>query len=107
MSAADLDAEGLIGIGALAATVTPRVHRSTATRWVTAGVKINGTVVRLEGVCRGLGWYTSRQAYHRFLDAMTAARRGDEQPAPDRTPAKRRRAAAAANTELDKLWSRN
>ena len=111
MSAADLDAEGLLPIADLARTVTPRVHRSTVERWVTTGVKVRGpggtVVVRLDAVRRGLGWLTTLAAYHRFLDAQTAAALGGEPEQPDRTPAKRRRQHAAAASELDAEWSKN
>lgn len=48
-----------------------KVHRSTVTRWITRGVKVNGQVLRLEALRLGSDWGTSKQACRRFLTAMT------------------------------------
>lgn len=97
MPAASLMREGLVSAAVFAASIG--VHRSAVHRWLTAGLRSGGEVVRLEGVRRGGVWFTTSAAYSRFLDVQTAAALAE--PADTPTPARRSKAASAERAAVD------
>jgi len=78
-------------------------HPSTPTRWCMDGVKLpDGSTLRLEHFRQAGRLMTSRAAVLRFLAAQqdNAVAESAAQP---RTPAQRKRAADAAETELEAM----
>jgi hypothetical protein len=79
------------------------VSLSCVLRWVLDGVRLrSGDIVRLEAVRLGGRWITSVEALERFADRLTP-RLSDASVSAPPTPGQRRRAAAAAEQELDQL----
>ncbi len=74
-------------------------HPSTVSRWATRGVRKGGAVVKLETVRVGGRVKTSAEAVARFFTDLSANDAAGE-PVPP-TPTERRRAAEAANRELE------
>lgn len=72
-------------------------HPQTIIRWIAIGVKVGDARVRLAGKKVGGCWLTSRAAITEFLAAINAGR---DAAVPERTPAERARASAAADREL-------
>ena len=96
----DVTSETLIPIGKTAGEIErltgDRPHRATIERWRMRGC--HG--VKLETVKIGGKRYTSQEALHRFVAAVTAAADGDSH-ATTQPSAERRRAIQTANRELD------
>src|SRR5262245_21579144 len=76
-----------------------RLHVSCLYRWSTAGCR--GVI--LETVSVGGTRCTSREAVVRFIEAVTAVRRGKQPAALPRSPSRHQAAAAKAKQELAKL----
>jgi hypothetical protein len=80
-----------------------RTHLSTLLRWILTGARApSGELVRLEAVRLGGRWMTSREALQRFAERLTPQLPAPSQPMPS-TAGQRRRAADAAERELDRL----
>ena len=96
------DGEALFG---LAPAVKPYgVHPATALRWCSRGCKAkSGTLVRLEHIRCGSRIKTSAEAVKRFFAALTGDDQGGAESPPAPTASERRKAAEAANRELEKL----
>jgi hypothetical protein len=78
------------------------MNPSTIYRWIISGVKLpDGSRLQLEAVRVGHRMLTSMPAVERFIAANTASHSGDVDP--PHSPAQRRRAAEAADAELDSL----
>ena len=95
----DPSSETLLSLADAARTLPRRrggrkPHVSCLYRWTTTGCK--GVV--LESLQVGGTRCTSKEALARFFERLTYA----EDPRADRTPARRRRAAAAAERELQR-----
>lgn len=84
-----LTAEGLVPLSEF---VGPDRSLRTLKTWCRQG--------RLEGVVIGRGWHTSRQAWARFLAAMTEGRLPARVERPDRAQDARRKRAAVAMERL-------
>ena len=102
----DLTAERLIPLADGAKIVPParrgkRTHFTTLLRWVLKGAKgPDGRLIKLEALCVGGRWMTSKEALQRFALALTPRLDGNEWPAP-RTPGQRRRDDERAAKELE------
>lgn len=96
-----------IGLAEAARLIPPyrlgrRTHAATLTRWIQYGVRSpNGGRTKLEAVRCGSRWITTPGAIERFLVAQQSPPSEDHQP--DRTPARRNRAAEAAVAELERM----
>lgn len=96
----DVNRESLIPLGELARSLPARrnnrpVHPSTLHRWRTSGLAGG---IRLEAVRVGGAWHTSREAFARFCDRLTAAAEaGTTDPSPRRNS---RGNHAGVDTEL-------
>jgi hypothetical protein len=105
----DTTTEKLIPLNAAAGLVPParrgkRTHLSTLLRWILKGAKgPAGEVVYLEGIRIGHRWMTSREALQRFAERLTPRPTSAVPVSPPRTPGQRRRAAEAAERELDRI----
>ena len=101
-TAAELMAEGLIGMGEAARLFPGADGRPTSrwsvARWVGAGVTVRGERIRLEGVRVGGRWFTTAAAVARFVDRQTRAATGEPEAA--RTPAAARKAHLKAEAAL-------
>ena len=93
----DPNSEALLSLADAAGTLPRRrggkkPHVSCVYRWTTSGCR--GVI--LESIQIGGTRCTSREALARFFEALTYA----DSPGPRRSPARRQRAAAAAQREL-------
>ncbi len=79
-------------------------HPSRVIRWLTRGVRgRSGATIRLEGCRVGGTWWTSAEAYERFVVELTAdAAAAGPHPTPV-SPGDRRRASEAAGRELERV----
>jgi hypothetical protein len=78
------------------------VNPATIFRWIHDGAKgPGGEVIRLEGYRMGGRWLTTIEALERFAARQTPCL--ENRPEPPRSPAHRRRAAARAEKELEKV----
>jgi hypothetical protein len=99
-------AETLVGLSAAARDLPGSapgrsVHAATMWRWATSGCTARGgRRVVLETVSIGSRRFTSREAVHRFIEALSEA---PPTATPPRTPAARRKASERAAKELDAL----
>jgi hypothetical protein len=74
----------------------------TVLRWILSGAKSpDGELVRLEAIRVGGKWLTSREALARWTARLTP--QSDKPMSPARTPRQRRRAAEAAERELERM----
>jgi hypothetical protein len=105
-SPANLLSENLIGLCAAARQLPPGrggrpVSFSCVLRWITHGIPgPDGRRVKLEGVRVGGRWLTSEEAMGRWAERLTPRLDNDKAPA-TRSPARRQRAAAQAEQELE------
>jgi hypothetical protein len=77
------------------------VTLSCLLRWVQSGVRgPAGQRVKLEAARLAGKWVTTPAAIRRFVEAQTP--RTDSEPAPPRSPARRRRASELAGEELER-----
>jgi hypothetical protein len=81
------------------------VHVSTLTRWITKGVrKADGTLTKLKARRFPGGWKVTSEALDEFLDELTRAALGENEPAEPptiSTPAHRRRELERIDRDLD------
>jgi hypothetical protein len=95
----DVDQEQLVSFSELARSLPRRrenrpVHVSTIHRWRSSGLR----GVRLEAIRVGGAWHTTREAFARFCERLTAAETDDGASAV--TTSVRRRAHEVADVEL-------
>jgi hypothetical protein len=98
-----VDDEQLVTLNELARSLPKRrnnrpVHVSTIHRWRTRGLSGG---IRLEAVRIGGVWHTSREAFVRFCERLTAA---SAPPAPDWSPPRSRRQKNADAELRDGGW---
>ena len=77
-----------------------KAHRCTVFRWVTRGIRVKGTLVRLEAVRVAGQWITSQEAYERFIEKCSEL---SNAPIDVMTPAQIRRENERVTRELDHL----
>jgi len=90
----DVDSENLVSFVEAARSLPGRPNITTLWRWRNRGVR----GVKLEVACVGGRTYTSREAWARFLERVTAAKNG--QPIPSRSNRQREREQQAATRKL-------
>src|SRR5262249_32787805 len=105
----DLTTEQPIPLAAAADLIPPgrggkKTHLSTLLRWILQGAKSpSGEIVRLDACRLGGRWMTSREAIHRFAQALTPTHNVPTPAPAPRTPTQRSRASERAERELEKV----
>ncbi len=77
----------------------PHLSRAAMYSWVTRGLKVNGSMLKLRAVKIGTGWFTTREWLEEFVSKTTAA--SVPAVAKMRTPAQRAKAEAEADRILE------